>query len=128
VEGTQLRCQKCRERFTRPPGSSRLNCYTCNPRVRTKQPVLSTVSPEAAGVLEQSALDELAVRGRENEPAGKLWAHLMRMLDQGGHSGSQAAALAARALEAQTRALAGARRPTDQVDELQHRRNRLRGA
>jgi len=87
-----------------------------------------TLPDATVGELEQSALDELKARGRENEPAGKLWAHLMRLLDQGNHSGSQAAALAARALEAQQRALAGARRPADGVDELQKRRNRLRGA
>ena len=129
AEGTRLRCQKCHERFTRPPGSSRLTCYDCNPRVRSsRKAALAAVDAAVPGELEQAALDELKARGRESEPAGKLWVYLMRLLDRGGHSGSQAAVLAARALDAQQRALAGARRPADFVDELQQRRNRLRGA
>jgi len=29
--GTRLTCQTCHEKFTRPLGTSRLNCYKCRP-------------------------------------------------------------------------------------------------
>jgi hypothetical protein len=125
--GLRLRCKTCKQRFTRVKGSRRIHCETCRPpRARSVAPaeVLDLVPkpPRPLGELEGQALADLQAAGRAQTTEGALALYLARQLDAGGHTGSQTAALAARLMDAKTRAVAGAKPKDDFVDELRRRR------
>ncbi|MGH3679586.1 MAG: hypothetical protein ACRDT2_04910 [Natronosporangium sp.] len=69
---------------------------------------------------------QLAAVGRGATLEGALVLKLARDLDQGGHTGSQTAALAARLMDATKVALAGAAPEADVIDELKARRDAKR--
>lgn len=128
MAGQRLRCKTCKERFTRIQGSRRIHCETCRPP-RTRSPAPAEVVDLAPkrprrqlGELEEQTLADLHAAGCAQTTEGALALYLARQLDTGGHTGSQTAALAARLMDAKTRAVAGAKPKDDFVDELRRRR------
>ena len=74
----------------------------------------------------ESVKERLQAAGREATPEGAVALHLARMLAEGAHTASGAAALAGRLLATLAAATAGAAVSADGVDDLKDRRERRR--
>jgi hypothetical protein len=109
-------------------------CEECSPKDRRNRRVqsvttLPTSSLAMAGQLVESTRAKLAELDREDAPAGALALMLAGQLEDGQHTGSQAAALAKAYLQALTEATKGVTGASSTLDELRKRREqRRRGA
>lgn len=127
-----MKCRKCGVRMPlqQGPGRKRTMCLDCSPKDKRDRHVRSVTTLPAPQLAETGDLLEAtksALAAREESPVGALALFLAAQLDQGQHTGSQAAALAREfraAIDAATRGGAG----SSALDELRARRAARRGA
>lgn len=124
-------CTKCGRRFTPKPGPGRprRRCEQCRPPElrRPDQAPLSTsenVEIPAETGLVATVTAELRAASRENSPEGAIALNLARMLAEGGHTASGAAALARELRATLEAATKDAPKRADSLDELAERRLR----
>lgn len=126
MAGQRMRCPKCKNRFTRPSGSSRLYCETCSPP-RTHGQATSLADAGSAGGsldvlpgrMEQAVLAELRQYGREDSVSGVAALLMARQADHGVNTGSQLAMLMDKVQTAVAKAIAGIPPAGDWLDEQQ---------
>ena len=124
MASVRLRCQICRERFSKPLGSRRVNCETCRPP-RAKATALPPPEAPKVGPIEAQALADLEAAGRLDTVKGQTLLRLAREADSGRVTAAQLGSLASNLLKVEDAALAGARRPEpDRLDEVSERRRR----
>lgn len=135
-------CNSCKIRFT-PPASNprRLNCFTCRPafappgarpasaEVPANVPT-SAAAPYAQpgpvqGELEQVTRKELLAYGRLATISGQICVRLARQMDDSALTGSQVSSLGAQLERSFAKAIAGAKPPPDELDEIAERRRRM---
>jgi hypothetical protein len=112
----QIRCRKCKAKFTPMRGSSRVNCFTCRPS-RAKA-VSTTGRSPAPGMVETATLAELGRAQRLETVAGALAVRLAKDLDSSELTGSQASSLSGQLLKVLAAAVAGAPVEPDTFDEF----------
>lgn len=123
-----MRCETCRERFTRAKGTSRRNCFNCRPvrargKASTPAPVAAAVDLPAParvrGEMEQAVLDELVLFDRQGSVSGVSALIMARQVDAGLNTGSQLAMLMSKVQLAVTAATAGVAPKGDALDQLE---------
>jgi len=113
----QIRCKKCRRQFTRPTGSSRLNCETCRPP-RVKTP---TVPAPADGLLQQAVRVELERLQQAGSVAAAVALRLARALDDPELGAAQVSSISAQLMRTLEPLAKLAPRPPDELDEFTKR-------
>lgn len=120
--GRQIRCKKCRERFTPPIGTNRIHCFACRPsRAGLTLAPPPGGRPEESGDVERAARGELGRSARTGSVAGVVAIRLARVLDSATLTGSQASALSAQLLKTMAVATAGGPVEPDEIDEFTRR-------
>ncbi|MGW3608952.1 hypothetical protein ACWD6N_03535 [Micromonospora sp. NPDC005163] len=130
MAGQRMRCQTCRERFTRAQGTRRLHCEKCRPPRQPTAPVHALPErPTEPGPIETATRKELDARKRADTTAGAIALRLARDLDSQLLTASQASSLSSQLLRTMAIATEGAPAAPDEMDELaQRRREKARGA
>ena len=122
------RCKKCTARFRVSNQTRRIFCETCRPprlKPLSDVPTLAE-SPRVMGEVEQALRGELERAGRMDRYQGVLAIRLARLLDGG--TPASAPGLTSQIDQLMTKALEGAAREPDIVDELTEQRRAVRGA
>jgi len=102
-------------------GARRLKCVSCSPS-KAKKIVSLPLGDFREGDVSRVVVGAINAVGKKDTPAGALAIHLAALLDQGGHTGPAAAALARECRAACNEALANATVEGDILDELKARR------
>jgi hypothetical protein len=110
----QRRCQTCHRRFTRPVGSSRLNCFVCRP---SRASNVMQLPPPADDGLSLTTLTKkaLADAGVLATWQGVAALKLAQLIDSGKHGTSGAAQNVKAHREAMAVALAAAAKEADVI-------------
>ena len=120
-------CKGCGNRFTKPDGSSRLNCTTCRPprvQVPVDAPVGSPaapVVPRAPGEIEVATRVELERCGRLVTVSGAIAVRLAHAMDDPALPEARLSSLASQLERTMERATAGVKAPPDELTARQAR-------
>src|SRR5215203_2023625 len=119
----QQRCKKCGNRFTRPQGTNRLNCYECRPERKvldfpTPKPAQSDESEDQGPTLVDFTKTALEEAGVLETWQGASAMELAKLIVAGKHGASGAAGTVKALREAMSVALADSGSDADVIDMI----------